>query len=129
MWRAIVKNGRLAMGSVTKKAYLEWLATHEGKQVLISPVVKKRSDSQNAYYWVYLAVIERETWNNAADLHEYFKRQLLPPVIKTIMGKEVRLPRSTRTLNKSEFTEYLDKIAALTNVALPDREAAGYIKN
>lgn len=45
------------------------------------------------------------------------------------MGEEVSKPRSTTKLNKSGFSDYLDKICALTNVPLPDPEAAGYIPN
>ena len=72
-------------------------------------------------------MIEKETGNNAHDLHEYFKRTLLPPVFKTVLGKEFKVPASTTDLSKGDFTVYLDKIAALTNVPLPDPIAAGYL--
>jgi hypothetical protein len=68
-----------------------------------------------------------ETGDNADDLHEFFKRKLLPPVFKTIRGEEIKLPASTTDLSKSDFAEYLDRICALTNVPLPDPVAAGYL--
>ncbi len=69
------------------------------------------------------------TGENADDLHQYFKRKLLPPVFKKIRGEEIKLPASTTDLDKIAFGEYLDKIAALTEIPLPDPEAAGYISN
>ena len=100
--------------------------TCKGKgQVEHSP----RSLSQNAYYWAYLRVIEQETGHTADDLHEYLKRKLLPPRFITILDQEIKIPASTTKLNKHEMGEYLDKIAALTGVPLPDPEMAGYISN
>lgn len=128
MFRATIQEGKLSFGR-QKPALLEFLAAHEGRHVTIELEKKGRSRSQNAYYWVYLGVIARETGDNADDLHEFFKRKLLPPIHKTIMGREVRLPASTTDLSKADFGEYLDKICALTNVPLPDPEAVGYISN
>lgn len=101
----------------------------DGTKLVVDVLKKRRSQSQNSYYWVYLGVIEQETGNNADDLHELFKRTLLPPKFVTAMGKEFKIPRSTTELNRAEFGEYMDKICALTNIPLPDIEAAGYIKN
>lgn len=89
----------------------------------------KRSRSQNSYYWMYLGVIAQETGDEADDLHEFLKRKLLPPVFKMIRGEEVRLPASTTDLSKADFSDYMDKIAALTGVPIPDPVAAGYISN
>ena len=97
-----------------------------GHEVRLPP---KRSDSQNRYLWFYYEIIAKETGENADDLHELFKRTLLPPVFKTVRGQELKLPRSTTELSKPEFNDFLDKIAALTGVPLPDPEAAGYISN
>ena len=55
----------------------------------------KRSDSQNAYYWLYLEVIARETGDNADDLHEFFKRNPPPAKFITVRGEEIRIPSST----------------------------------
>jgi hypothetical protein len=106
-----------------------WREDHEGAHIRIEEEKPTRSTSQNRYYWTYLDIIEKETGNNATDLHEFFKRKLLPPVFKNIMGEEMKLPASTTDLNKADFTMYLDKICALTGVPLPDPVAAGYLPN
>lgn len=82
----------------------------------------KRTTKQNNYYWAYLGIIEDDTGELADDLHEFFKRKLLPPVFKTILGTEVKLPASTTKLDPLEFTEYISKIEALTGIPAPDPE-------
>lgn len=69
---------------------------------------------------MYLELIEKETGNGANDLHEYFKRALLAPKWLTVLGKEIKVPKSTTELTKVEFGDYMDKIAALSGVAIPD---------
>jgi hypothetical protein len=128
-FRGIAKNGRLVLGPVIRVRFVEWLTANDGKTVVIAEEKRTRSRSQNAYYWVYLGIIAAETGDNADDLHEFFKRKLLPPRFVTVQGQEVKLPASTTDLNKADFGNYLDKICAMTNVPLPDPEAAGYITN
>jgi hypothetical protein len=89
----------------------------------------KRSGQQNSFYWLYLGVIATETGDNADDLHEFFKRKLLPPQFITVRGEEIKIPASTTDLNKADFGEYMEKICALTGVPIPDPEAAGFISN
>lgn len=103
------------------REWLDFLEQNEGKEVEVEINVKKsrRSLDQNSFYWLYLGVIERETGNLATDLHELFKRKFLPPIPKKILGVEFKIPASTTELNKAEFGEYLDKISALTNIAIP----------
>ncbi len=107
--------------------FLHDLKQNEGKPYRIEPLISTRSMSQNNLYWLYLTVIQRETGNNANDLHEYLKRELLPPVfIKVkIKGKEVerKIPASTTDLTKTEFIDYMDRISALTEIAIPDTES------
>jgi hypothetical protein len=74
-------------------------------------------------------VIEKETGNDAQDLHEYFKRVFLPPRFTKVLGKEIKLPASTTGLTKAEFGDYLDKICAETNVPIPDPVLAGFQPN
>lgn len=103
------------------REWLNFLEQNEGKKLQMEIDVKKsrRSLEQNSFYWLYLGVIERETGNNATDLHELFKRKFLPPIPKKILGTEFKIPASTSNLNKIEFGEYLDKISALTNIPIP----------
>ena len=107
------------------------LSRFHGKKCLIEIPKSTRSLSQNNLYWHYLSVIEAETGNTAEELHEYFRRTLLPAKFITIeidgKNKEIKIPRSTTELSKIEFGEYLDKICAETNVPIPNPVEAGYI--
>lgn len=122
MFRAVIKEGKLSFGPIILKQFTEWLEMNEGKAITLELEKLSRSGSQQRFYWVYLAAIERETGNLADDLHEFFKRKFLPPVFKTILGTEVKMPASTKGLDKMQFTDYMDKICALTNVPIPDAE-------
>jgi hypothetical protein len=127
-FRATIKNGVLEFPTPAAAVrFQQWKRDHDGLRIIIEEDKPSRSHSQNAYYWTYLSVIAIETGDNADDLHEFFKRKLLPPVFKTIRGEEIKLPASTTDLSKNDFTEYLDRICALTNVPLPDPIAAGYL--
>jgi hypothetical protein len=43
------------------------------------------------------------------------------------MGETINIPASTTELNKQDFSDYLDRICALTEIELPDPELAGYL--
>lgn len=105
-----------------QKAWLEYLIANEGKNVVVEIELEKgkRTLDQNALYWVYLAHIEKETGNDSRDMHELFKRKFLPPIHKELFGIEYKIPSSTKSLNKQEFGEYLDKIAAFTEIPIPE---------
>ena len=126
-----ITKGNLDFGSeYNESRWRVFLQNNEGKKVIIKlPDKPTRSNAQNAYYWFYLGIVEQETGNLAMDLHEYFKRIFLPPKFINVMGKEVKIPSSTKTLSKADFGEYIDKICSLTNIPLPDPELAGYISN
>lgn len=102
--------------------FRQHLREHEGAVYEIHQRTHKRTLSQNNLYWLYLGHIEDETGNNAEYLHELFRRTLLPPKFITVMGKEIKIPMSTTELNSYEFRNYMDKIAAESNVAIPDTE-------
>lgn len=114
---------RMDFGSdFNENRYKQFLKDNEGKVVKIENQISTRSLSQNALYWLYLGVIEQETGNTAHDLHELFRRTLLPPKFIKVMGKEIKIPMSTTELKKTAFGEYLDKIAAESGVPIPDTE-------
>lgn len=104
------------------KRFIQYLKENDGKEFRIEPLVRTRSLSQNNLYWMYLQIIERETGNNANDLHEYFRRVLLSPKMLKVMGKEIKVPKSTTELKKNEFSDYMEKICAETNIPIPDTE-------
>ena len=130
-FRAIVKeNCGLEMGNLPRwRDFLRGLKIGKPVWITVETEENKRTIQQNRYYWLYLEVIADETGDVADDLHEFFRRKLLPPKWITAQGEETKIPRSTTDLSKAEFTEYLDKICAKTNIPLPDAETAGYISN
>lgn len=130
VFRAIARNGGLDLGSDVNKARLkEWLQEHEGTHLRIEDVKPIRSRSQNNYYWMYLEVVSRETGHTPEELHEWAKRKFLPRRFISVMGQVLPVPASTTALKKHEFTDYLDRICAETNVPLPNPEDAGFISN
>jgi len=82
----------------------------------------KRSVQQNRFYFLYLRMIADETGNEVEDLHTYFKGKYLSRGITEIFSHKVRRVRSTTDLNKSEFSEYLQRIELESGVAIPSTE-------
>jgi len=129
-FRAHIENGKLKLD--TPESWKRYLSGFNEGDELVMDIDKKkniRSLSQNRYYWLYLNVIETETGNTANDLHELFKRLFLPPTNKTILNTSIRLPASTTDLSKNDFSEYMEKICAMTGVPIPDPQLAGYESN
>lgn len=91
-------------------------------RVVVEEPKDTRSQKANRYYWAYLSLIESETGNDANDIHELAKRKFLPPVYKTILGQEVKLPGSTTKLDNLEFTNYIQKIEVWSGIAAPNPE-------
>lgn len=112
----------LAFKPDNQRSWLDFLEKNDKKKVVleINEDKPKRTLDQNAFYWLYIEVIEKETGNLATDLHELFKRKFLPPVPKKILGVEFKLPASTTDLTKQEMSEYLDKIASFTEIPIPE---------
>lgn len=102
--------------------FRQWCKENLGKSLRIEEMKHTRSMSQNKLYWLFLEVIERETGNNSEDLHEYFKRVLLKPKWIKVLENDIRIPGSTTELTKVEFSEYMEKISALTEIPIPDTE-------
>lgn len=101
----------------------DWCKQNHGKEVRIEPLKRTRTVNQNSLYWFYLDIIERETGNLSTDLHELFKRTLLPPKFITVLKQTIKVPKSTKDLDKTEFSDYMERICALTSVPIPDVEA------
>jgi len=120
----------LDVGSEFNQArFREFLKENKDKWIRIELPQPKRSNQQNRYFWMVLELIERETGNSTTDMHEYVKRHLTPKVEKTIrlLQKDGTWKehtgmagKGTSELSKIEFGEMMDKLSALTGVALPD---------
>lgn len=99
-----------------------------GKTVKLVIEDKKRTLPQNSLYWAYLHIISRETGNDIEDLHYSFRFSFLEPqLIEVSDFKEggrtmVAELRSTTSLSKQEFSDYMERICAETGIPIPNAE-------
>lgn len=98
-----------------------------GEKVTVTITTKKpgRTESQNRYYWgVYLPAIMAETGeDDIYALHELFKGTCLDGEIKMVLGKPVRIKKSTTELSVSEFNDFVLNIEKMTGVLAPPTES------
>jgi len=93
--------------------------------VTIEKKKSKRSLNANAYYWVLITILEKETGQDTDSLHDYFKTKFLPKrkVVFKQTGEENDVQGSTAELDSFNFFEYVDKIRAFAiqelNIYLP----------
>ncbi len=132
IWRGTVRGGKIQFENPEQFAIA--VAQLEGKPVTLT--LKKfffqRSINANKLYWSYLRDIVQETdgiytEDRANSLHQYFRRQLLPPVeekVKLPNGKVITFlrPKSTTELDSQQFSAYLKAIEMLTGVAIDERQ-------
>lgn len=97
----------------------EWARHYPGKNVVIKIERKgsKRSSPQNRYYHgvvckeITLRLRELgHTWINDDDVHELLKLKFNYEQVVSEHGEVLELPKSTATLTKTQFAEYVDKI-------------------
>lgn len=126
---------KIFLGTVLDGA-IEWgdynplynLSEYEGKSVKLVIEDKKRTLPQNSLYWAYLHIISRETGNDIEDLHYSFRFSFLEPQLVEVSdfnkgGRTmVAELRSTTSLSKQEFTDYLERICAETGIPIPNAE-------
>lgn len=114
--------GKVSEGKLENaEDFQKYLAPFQG-EVKISIEKRKysRSTNQNSFYWLYLGIIADETGDNIDDLHQYFKRKFLPPRFITVQGKTIKIPATTTTLDKSQFSRYMEQICAMTGIPIPE---------
>ncbi len=92
--------------------------------VYISSRRPKRSEAQNRYYWgAYLPLIANETGERDLDrLHKLFSGKFLTTGIVDVLGEKVRMTKSTTSLSKNDFSEYIMAIEAETGIEAPPTE-------
>lgn len=129
-------NGRKRLAFNSPRFYLtriQKLKPGTDVWVTVTDRTPTRSDAQNRLYHLYLTLIAEETGNDHDALHEHFKREYLklpPQSVKTARGEviEVQMYRSTTTLSKAAFSEYMRKIERDTGVEIPESESNHLLK-
>ncbi|HPQ42909.1 MAG TPA: hypothetical protein PKZ42_01680 [Syntrophales bacterium] len=119
-----INNGKLTLDN--RNIFEMYLGSSKGRvKITLEQFKKVRSTGKdgernmNGYYWLYLNVISQETGDHPNNLHEYFKRKLLPPSIVIILAREVKLPATTTKLSGNEMWDYMVKIEELTGIPIP----------
>lgn len=84
----------------------------------------KRTEAQNRYIWgVFYPLIAKETGEQNLDrLHELFKGMFLSEGVVDVLGKKVRMKKSTTELGVGEFCEFVMAIEAETGIEAPPTE-------
>ena len=111
----------------------QWYKDNKGRTVSIKPLGGKRSDKQNSLYWAYLRICANTTGNEPEDLHKEFKLRFIGYTEQVILGKKRAKLKSTTTLSKTDFGEYLDKVELLmiqmANCPIPEDWKLKMIEN
>jgi hypothetical protein len=113
-----VKDGVLA---TNRKHIADIIKSFNGENIVITieKRKKKRSNNQNAFYWLVIDIM-RDGFNNTLgenvgvqEVHEFLKnRFLFKEIVNENIGEVVKMPKSTTELSTIEFEEYLDNIRA-----------------
>lgn len=115
-----IKNGRLTIKRL--KDFQSFISKYEGKEITIEVKKKssKRTDLQNAFYWLCLNVISDDVGHSSEELHNTFKAKFL-------VDRSGKFPitMSTTSLSTLEFGEYIERIRAFVadyGIELPNSE-------
>lgn len=115
-----------------RKALAEYLLGLPDKvfDVSIKLHREKRSNPQNAWYWVIVGIVAKETDNDKDTIHRFFKKEFIGYDVKMIGDDKIAIVRSTASLNTEEFSEYLSKVEAFCanelGIILPDPSSPIY---
>ena len=96
----------------------------ESVSLMIHNERPKRTERQNRFYWgAYLPLIAKKTGEHNLDsLHELFTGKFLTESVVEVLGQKVRMKKSTTTLSRSAFSEYIMNIEADTGIEAPPTE-------
>ena len=74
----------------------------------------KRSEAQNALYWMWVNIIAKEIGYTKDELHEIFKAEWMDefkdPELIEYNGKKIQRRYSTKDLGVGDFTGWLNKV-------------------
>jgi hypothetical protein len=122
-----------ALSIHNRQRLLEWARQYPGKNVVIKFERKgsKRSSPQNRYYWgivikeITLRLRELgHQWITDEDVHDMMKLKFNYEQIVSEQGEVLELPKSTATMTKTQFAEYVDNIrmwaSGFLSINIPD---------
>jgi hypothetical protein len=97
----------------------EWANKFRGKniKIRIERAGSRRSHPQNNFYFgvvvevVRLALLQLGHQMTKEETHEFLKMKFNMVSIANSHGEELHVPGTTTTMTKTEFGEYIDKIA------------------
>ena len=85
------------------------LLKYEPSQVVVTivPIRSNRSLNQLSYLWgIVYPEIAGHTGHTATELHEIFKRLLVPPRVTKFKGREIKMAATTSTLSRRDGGVY-----------------------
>ncbi len=97
----------------------EWARMNPGKQLMvrIDKRGSRRSTPQNRYYFgvvveeVRLGLLQLGHELNKDEVHFFLKERFNSVTVENKQGHSIDVPGGTTQLNKTEFGEYIEKIA------------------
>lgn len=97
----------------------EWARMNPSRQLMIRIDKRggRRSSPQNRYYWgVCIAEVRLGFLNigyemTAEETHYFLKQKFNPVTVENKDGIVIEMPGSTTQMNKTEFGEYVERIA------------------
>lgn len=129
--RTRVKNGKFTLSAANE--IKNFLVPLEGKEVEITlkKARSKRTDRQNRYYFGCVVPIVCEALKdlghdlNKVECHEWLKMKFNYTSVADREGNHIAdVPRSTTTLTKTEFGEYIERVAQwcseMLNITIPE---------
>lgn len=87
---------------------------------------KRRSNSLNALYWVWMGQLSEVTGYSSEELHSLMASEFIGKRIVEVCNRRVEYPERTSTLQSNEFIEYMEKVQAFaaseleTNLMWPE---------
>jgi hypothetical protein len=109
-FRVRIDKGRLVVDDPSRfKAYLQSNDGERGSMTF--PEQDIRTNSQNRYYFgVVIRTITDHTGDDKDSMHEYLKGRFGLYKEVEVQGNLVKVYKSTASMTKPEFTEYIDSI-------------------
>lgn len=97
----------------------EWASRFKGKniKIRIERAGSRRSHPQNNYYWgvvveeIRLALLQLGHQMTKEETHEFLKMKFNAVSIANENGEELQVPGMTCIMTKTEFGEYIERIA------------------